>query len=280
MTLSFRPQVEGLSNGRTTFLKMWAEQFDWIALKVNEGDRCAHPGARAECGMNNMSKDGTSLLLAILCGLSASSSALSQGIRRMKPGDFCVTEGHLGATSSEALVIEDTKTRAVLGRETRAEAEIAFRYLGPTREQSALGSGTVRTQVGLKLRAQDGCNLVYVMWRILPESRVVVSIKSNPGQRTYAECANRGYHNIKGIRSNQAPTIEPGSSHSLWAELERDRLVVKADGRIVWDGQLDATAFAFDGPVGFRTDNGRFEIEFRAAPTSDRFACSERMGPE
>ena len=33
-----------------------------------------------------------------------------------------------------------------------------------------------------KLRAEDACNLVYVMWRIEPQSRLVVSVKRNPGQ--------------------------------------------------------------------------------------------------
>ncbi len=194
--------------------------------------------------------------------------------------DFCVTEGRMGETSDGTLVIEDIKTRAVLGRKTRPGAEIAFRYLGPTREQSALRSGALRTQIGLKLRAQDGCNLVYVMWRILPEPRVVVSIKSNPGRHTYAECANRGYHNVKGSGESTAAAVEPGSRHSLRAELDGDRLVAWADGKVVWEGRLDESAFEFDGPVGFRTDNGRFEMQFYATSLSDRFASPGRMGPE
>jgi hypothetical protein len=201
-------------------------------------------------------------------------------MQMMNLRDFCVTEGRIGGTSDGTLTIEDTKTRAVLGRETLPRAEIAFRYLGPTREQSALRSGALRTQIGLKLRAQDGCNLVYVMWRILPESRVVVSIKSNPGQHAYAECANRGYHNVKGSRESAAPEVDPGSRHSLRAELTGDRLVVWADGKVVWEGRLDESAFGFDGPVGFRTDNGRFEMQFSAAPLSKSFACPGRMGLE
>jgi len=194
--------------------------------------------------------------------------------------EFCVTEGRIGAGADETMVIEDTKTRAVLGLQARPAAEMAFRYLGPTSEQSRLRSGMVRTQIGLKLRAQDGCNLVYVMWRILPESRVVVSIKSNPSQHTFAECENRGYHNVKGSSESGVPSVEPGSQHSLKAELEGDSLAVRADGKVVWEGRLDESAFRFDGPVGFRTDNGRFEMQFYATPLSDRVACPGKMEPE
>ena len=41
--------------------------------------------------------------------------------------------------------------------------------------------GELRRQFGLKLRAQDACNLVYVMWRIEPASKLVVSIKCRTG---------------------------------------------------------------------------------------------------
>lgn len=220
------------------------------------------------------------LFQAALCAVSATALAFAQHMQRMNLKDFRVTEGRVAETSDGTLLIEDAKTRAVLGRETRPGAEITFRYLGPTRKQSALGSGMVRTQIGLKLRAQDGCNLVYVMWRILPESRVVVSIKSNPGEHTAEECGNRGYHNVRGSGESRASAVELESRHSLRAELEGDSLVAWADGKVVWEGRLDASAFAFDGPLGFRTDNGRFEIEFQAASLNDHFAWPGRTGPE
>lgn len=220
------------------------------------------------------------LLLGAMWVFGATMHASTQSAQRMTLRDFCVTEGHIGGTSDGALVIDDSKTRAVLGWEAAPAAEMSFRYLGPTREQSALRSGAVRTQIGLKLRAQDGCNLVYVMWRILPESRVVVSVKSNPGQHTHAECQNRGYHNIRGSFESPVPVVEPGSAHSLRAELAGESLTVRADGRVVWEGRLDESAFRFDGPVGFRTDNGKFELQFFAAPTSSRFACPGKTGTE
>jgi hypothetical protein len=56
-------------------------------------------------------------------------------------------------------------------------AEAHFTYLGSTGNEARLGSGELRRQFGLKLRAEDACNLVYAMWRIEPESKLVVSVK-------------------------------------------------------------------------------------------------------
>ncbi len=92
--------------------------------------------------------------------------------------------------------------RAYLNAITAHQVEVHFTYLGSTGNEARLGSGELRRQFGLKLRAQDACNLVYAMWRIEPESKLVVSIKSNPGQHTSAECGNRGYRNIKPQRPN------------------------------------------------------------------------------
>jgi hypothetical protein len=36
------------------------------------------------------------------------------------------------------------------------------------------------------------------------------------------------------------------------------------DGNVVWEGDVGKQVLQFDGPVGFRTDNARFEFEFLA----------------
>jgi hypothetical protein len=131
-------------------------------------------------------------------------------------------------------------------------------------DTTALGSGAIRRQLGLKLRAQNGCNLVYAMWRMDPENKLVVSIKSNPGMRTSAECGNRGYTNIKPRKSHPVPDVAPGSSHTLRAELRGEDLTVQADGQIVWEGSIGPVAF--DGPVGVRSDNGRFVFDLFTNP--------------
>jgi hypothetical protein len=154
----------------------------------------------------------------------------------------------------------------VLCRGEADKAEIAFQYLGPTREQATLRSGTVRTQIGLKLRAHDACNLAYVMWRIEPEPRIVVSVKRNPGEHTSAECENRGYENLKASREAAAPAVRIGMTHVMRAQLSGNSLVVTADGKMVWNGELPEWTAGLHGPAGFRTDNGRFAIRFAAAP--------------
>ena len=127
-----------------------------------------------------------------------------------------------------------------------------------------LGSGELRRQFGLKLRAQDACNLVYAMWRIEPESKLVVSVKSNPGQHTSAKCGNYGYRNIKPRHSIPVPALRSGRTHSLRAEMNGAEMMVFADNSLVWEGSVGPDALAFDGPVGIRSDNLRLQIELRA----------------
>jgi hypothetical protein len=220
----------------------------------------------------------------LLVGLTALSCApingSAQNWRQAQLRDLCVTEGRVTEFSTGYLGIRDARTRAVLGFKTPQTAELFFRYLGPTADQVPLESGTVRTQIGLKMRAEDGCNLVYVMWRILPVPELVVSIKSNPGQRTFAECQDRGYHNVTPDKLISIPAFKVGNAHSIRAVLDGTRLSVNADGQLAWDGELDASAFRFNGPVGFRTDNGQFDAQFFAfQPEVGTIACP-KSAPE
>ena len=109
-----------------------------------------------------------------------------------------------------------------------------------------------------------GCNLAYAMWRVTPREELVVSVKSNPGQHTSAECGNRGYHNVKPLRSSPVPVLRSGDKHSLRAEMNGEQLRVWVDGSVVWDGNAGAEAMAFDGPVGIRSDNARPEFKPQA----------------
>jgi len=199
-----------------------------------------------------------------------------------------VTQGKLESLPNGRLVIEEPKVRAVAtsvpsrevpgvraltGQALRATeavearvAELRFTYLGATREQKPLASGEMRRQVGLKLRARDGCNVVYVMWRIEPKPGLVVSVKSNPGQHRSDDCGNGGYQTVKPRTKARVPELEPGDSHTLRAELQGAVLKVRVDGESVWEGTLPAEALSFDGPVGLRTDNGRFQVELLSAP--------------
>jgi hypothetical protein len=201
---------------------------------------------------------------------TASSAVAEDALRPIGLGDLCVTNGEVGAAAGGRLRVETPSSRAVLRSLTDAVAEIDFRYLGPTAGEKPLASGEMRRQIGLKLKARDSCNLIYAMWRIEPDPRVVVSIKRNPGMSRHAECDARGYTNLKPTLGTDPPPIAAGEEHRLRAELSQSRLTVTADGKVVWSGGLEPHSLELDGPVGMRSDNARFEFIYFAG---------ERTGP-
>jgi hypothetical protein len=209
--------------------------------------------------------------LVLLTVLAVCAGAKSPGtnLTPVSRASLCVTEGTIDELAGGRLSVAVPKMRAYLNAFTAQTVVAHFTYFGSTGNEARLGSGELRRQFGLKLRAQDACNLVYAMWRIEPESKLVVSIKSNPGQHSSAECANRGYRNIKAQRSKPVPVLRSGDTHDLRAEINGDELKVFADNQIVWEGSLGADALAFDGPVGIRSDNARLELELRAPRPSD-----------
>ena len=177
---------------------------------------------------------------------------------------LCVTEGVLQETEGNRLSVNAPKMRAYVNRWTAPAIEARFTYRGPTAGQLPLGSGEIRRQFGLKLRAQDGCNLVYAMWRFEPESKLVVSVKSNPSAHTSAECGSRGYRNIKAQRASRLPRLHPGETHTLRAEMKAAEMAVFVDDTEAWEGNVGSEALSFNGPVGIRSDNARLELELRA----------------
>jgi hypothetical protein len=190
-------------------------------------------------------------------------------------GQFCVTEGRITRLESKWMRVDSTKMRAVLGWTSKPEAELRFRFAGETADRSLLLSGAERTQIGLKLKAQDDCNVLYVMWRISPVSTLMVSVKSNPGQHRHAECGNSGYTNVKGTLKQPLPKIEEGSEHSLRATLDGSSLVVYVDGAVAWEGNIGDDAVRFNGPVGLRSDNARFDFQFTAPLANGAFSCDK-----
>ncbi len=217
-------------------------------------------------------------------------SAIAQATPREFPvnrASLCVTEGEIADGPNHRLTVDAEKMRAYVNLPTAqtedAQSEEArFTYVGPTVQESALGSGEIRRQFGLKLRAQDACNLVYAMWRFEPESKIVVSIKSNPGQRRSSECGNRGYQNIKPRRSVPTPALRPGDSHSLRAMIEGEQLRVFVDNRVVWEGGLGLDEESLRGPVGIRSDNVRLALDLNAGASSMHpdFGLTCKTGPD
>lgn len=193
------------------------------------------------------------------------SGRVPSSLRSVARSELCVTQGAIEVHPSGRLLVIRAKMRAVLAAATPAIAELRFTYRGPVLDAEPLRSGQLRRQIGLKLRAQDACNVIYVMWRIEPESRLVVSIKRNPGLRTSRECGNEGYTNVTPRHATPVPALSPGAAHTLRAAMDADALRVFVDGALVWEGALGPDALSFDGPVGVRTDNGLFELDLLVA---------------
>ncbi len=140
--------------------------------------------------------------------------------------------------------------RGVVAGDRSTTAELAFDYPGPSHVEVPLADGELRRQIGIKLRAQDTCNVIYVMWHVAPTPGIFVQVKSNPGQSTHAECGDHGYVTVSSTSGTQPPPIRVGEQHTLRADLAGNVLTVLADGALAWQGQLPAAASTFDGPVG------------------------------
>ena len=224
----------------------------------------------------------SSLRAGLLVFLTVLDSSPLDRLAPIPRAKLCVTEGVLSELPGTHLSVDVPKMRAFVDGPTAQSVEADFTYLGPTEKQSQLGSGAIRVQFGLKLHAENACNLVYAMWRIEPASELVVSLKSNPGQHTSSECANRGYQNIRPDRSRLVPTLHPGDSHRLRAEMNGLNLSVFVDDKPVWEGSVPPVVRGFQGSVGVRSDNARVRFQLRAeeAPPIPRPSVTCRPGPD
>jgi hypothetical protein len=203
--------------------------------------------------------------VACLCACARSDPG-APALAPVDPAELRASSGRMARRSATTFSVDDPSFRAELGHAPRRSAEIAFAYRGPTRLDAPLASGELRRQIGLKLRARDSCNVVYVMWHIEPSRGIEVSVKSNPGQASHEECADRGYTFIKPSWVGAGlGDIQAGSRHVIAATVAGATLRVVADGRPAWVGDLPPEAFAFDGPVGVRSDNGAFDVDLRAS---------------
>ncbi len=175
--------------------------------------------------------------------------------------DLHVTRGRL----TDRAISEPT-VRAIARGAGGDLAELAFRFRGVTQRLAPLASGEVRHQLGLKLRAQDSCNVIYVMWCLEP-STLVVSIKHNPGTHAHRDRGAAGYTDVA---IAAAPPLVADTSYRLRAEIAGDGLVAWIDGALIWRGVLPDTARELAGPAGLRTDNlalDRVELFVTSGPS-------------
>jgi hypothetical protein len=190
-------------------------------------------------------------LAVTACGSSIAAPVDRQPSLDVAPvGQLCVTHGAI-----ENRAIAEPTVRAFAEDAGGDAAELAFTYRGDSQTGRALANGQLRRQVGLKLRAENGCNVVYIMWRLDPKPKLDVSVKSNPGKRTHDDCGADGYIKVKPARALAVPAYAPGESHTLRAEILGDELTAWIDGRVAWHGTLPAEARALAGPAGLRSDN-------------------------
>ena len=169
---------------------------------------------------------------------------------------ICATKG---ALLSGGRVEAPTFRGVALGTSGQAAA-IVFAFEGSSKGTRALGSGQIRRQIGIKLKAANGCNLVYAMWRLDPSPQIEVSVKINPGSRTHAECGTRGYSKITPSYQGNVPSLNPGEQHWMQAEIVGDDMTVWVDGYVAWQGRLPAQARNVSGPSGLRSDNVGYRL--------------------
>lgn len=201
----------------------------------------------------------TRLRSFLFCAAAACSGATAApGERLVRPEQLHVSAGRAQARADAGLLVTDACFRAVSA--PAPSATLHFNYLGPTSDVALLGSGELRRQIGLKLRAQDTCNVVYVMWHIEPDAQIEVSVKHNPGMTTHAQCRDHGYSFVQPQRRARPPLVVAGGAYTLHAELHGRSLRVEANQRLAWQGVLPAAAFEFDGPIGVRSDNARYTM--------------------
>lgn len=215
-------------------------------------------------------------LLAILtigltaCGGNLEASPERAPAQKLVPAaELCVSRGKAAIGGA----VDDPTTRATARGSVGDGAALEFVYRGDTAAVRELASGQARRQLGLKLRAANGCNLVYVMWRLDPAPKIDVSVKLNPGGLDHDDCGAEGYTKVKPTKSWRVPVLAEGDKHTLRAAISGDDLTAWIDERVVWRGRLPAAARALVGPAGFRSDNLAFDLVGFAAGAGDPTAA-------
>ena len=223
----------------------------------------------------------TLVVTAMGCGSShveaaPSDHAPSIAVKAIEKDTLCVTKGDV----KDGVAITDPTVRGYARGAGGDAADLTFTYRGESEKTRELASGEARRQLGLKLRAQDGCNVVYVMWRLDPLPKIDVSVKYNPGKRTHAECGADGYTKVKPYKKSYIPAFEYGKTHTLRAEIVHDDLFAWIDGKLLFQGRLPESARSIQGPAGIRSDNVQLDIVELAAPTKEGElpACKHEVG--
>ena len=212
-------------------------------------------------------------LIAIAAALAATPAiAVVPAWQVVGRSQLLVTSGAISQSSPLSTLHTSSAVMRAVERDNghhARQARLRFRFLGNSPTTAPLGSGLIVRQIGLKIRAGDPCNLLYVMWRDRPSPAIVISVKRNPGQTTSAQCGNRGYTTLATIPVRRAP----GALHAL-RELRVNAFPVGAslglrayrNGAMVYSKTLAASLVGgLNGPVGVRSDNGNYTFQLAVA---------------
>ena len=190
-------------------------------------------------------------ILAGLCIVSIITASTTLAQERIE-----VTNGNV-IQHANKFDIESKSSRFIFPDLSGNNIAIEVEYHGNTRDSSLLGSGKFISQVGLKLRSVNQCNLVYVMRRFEPKSEIVVLVKENEGQLSHQECENGGYTKIASI---EVPKVHIGDKFSLETKFVKEQLSIIYNGLEIWNGNVQ---FNHQGNFGVRTDNARVSITLK-----------------
>lgn len=182
---------------------------------------------------------------------------------------ICVTTGDIDVEPDGHYLIESGASRAVVRDGDDDYVGIVFEYLGPSKDETALAAGNKRRQLGLKLQAQDSCNVVYVMWPVDGARELVVTSKVNRGQSAHAECGVKGYEALTPLMSRPVAPIVVGQPRRLEAKIDKRVLAVHVDGQLVWRGDAGRRTADLFGYPGLRTDNVRMRFAWLVEPDDE-----------
>ena len=202
----------------------------------------------------------------VLAGVSVVLTVTAAQAREtpVEASSVCVTNGVVEKRQGRPFEINSPSSRAVVRGVNDSRGALRFEYLGSTAKDAPLASGVIRRQLGIKLRAEDSCNVIYVMWGIEPEQGLIVTMKLNAGKSSHAECGVKGYKRLEPTMQKAIAPIKIGEPRTLSAELDGSVLKVNVDGERVWEGETLAHAAKMYGYTGIRTDNVRIKFDWIA----------------
>lgn len=199
--------------------------------------------------------------------------------------NFSVPHGRLKVTSGKITISDSgrylqTGSAGMRAVDTSSDGNIGLLqiiYHGLSSVVKPQANGDVRSQVGLKLRSANPCNLLYVMWRIYPEEVISISRKANPNLETSLECGAGGYTRVVPLFPVPGhATLRNGERRYFGAEIVEDSVLnVYIDNELTRSIDLNADIETqrfltnTQGVSGIRSDNVDLTFKFKIRRSSD-----------